>query len=106
MSLRLANTANNSENIYTGFGINRSFGKFRGATLTLDRQSGSLLIALIALYVGAVSGSIWKIIILLLHAMFTSPNPQDGVHNQRQAILRNTPLAYDAAFDLVWASIV
>jgi len=94
------------EDIYTGFWINPSLGTFRGATLTLSRQTGGLIIAFVALYVGATGRSLWKIIRFLMHAVYTTPIFQDGVYHQRQAILRNTPMAYNAAIDLLWASFV
>lgn len=93
------------EDIYIGFWINRSVGTFRGAVLTLDRQTGGLLIAFIALFVGATGRSLWKIIRFLLHTVHTAPTTQDGIYHQRQAILRNTPLAHDSALEFILASI-
>lgn len=94
------------DDIYTGFWINRSLGSFRGATLTLDRQVGGLVIAFLALFVGAASRSIWKIIRFLLHVACATPATQDGLHHQRQVILRNTPLAFNTTLSLLQANIV
>lgn len=89
------------EDIYLGFWINRSFDTIRGATLTLDRSRGGLLIAFLALFVSTSGRSLWKVVRCLLHFTHSSQGSFEGVHIQRQAILRNTPLALDAAYDLL-----
>jgi hypothetical protein len=94
------------DSIYTGFWINRSFGVLRGATLTLDRWSGGLLIAFLALYVGATGRGIWTITRFLLHFIFSTELNRDGVYHQRQAILRNAPLAQDAVWELLRITFV
>ena len=85
------------DNVYVGFWLNRSLGNFRGATLTLDRRTGGILIAFIALFVGATARSLWKLIRFMLHMKYASAASRDGVYHQRQAILRNIPIATDAA---------
>ncbi|KAF2623612.1 hypothetical protein BU25DRAFT_400704, partial [Macroventuria anomochaeta] len=94
------------KDIYTGFWINRSRGKFYAATLTVDQRLWNLIVAFIALFVGAAARSIWKLIRFALHYKFSSQTTRDGVHNQRQAVLRNTPLATDAAIQLLEVSYV
>jgi hypothetical protein len=89
------------DDIYLGFWINRSFDTVRGATLTLDRTRGGLLIAFLALFVSTSGRSLWKVARCLLHFTHSSERSSEGIHIQRQAILRNTPLALDAAFELV-----
>lgn len=89
------------EDIYKGFWINRSLGTIRGATLTLDRQSGGLVIAFLALFVGATASSLWKFTRFLVHAIGSTHIKQDGIYHQRQAILRNQTLARDALLDLL-----
>ena len=82
--------------VYIGFWLNRAMGTFHGATLTVTRQTGGLVIAFVALFIAAAARSVWKIIRFALHMGFTSPFGQGGVHHQRQAILRNIPLPNDA----------
>lgn len=94
-------SASIQEDIYTGFWVNYSLGAFHGTTLTISQQYGAILIAFIALYVGAAGRSLWKIVRFSLHMAFSSALAQDGVHHQRQAVLRNTSLAHDAALDLL-----
>jgi hypothetical protein len=89
------------EDIHLGFWINRSFGTIRGATLTLDRASGGMLIAFLALYVTASGRGLWKLVRCFLHFLYSSPSRRDGIYLQRQATLRNTPLALDAALELL-----
>lgn len=88
------------KDIYLGFWINRSFDIVRGATLTLDRNRGGLLIAFLALFVSTSGRSLWRIIRCILHLVYSSDGSSKGIYLQRQAILRNTPLPLDAAFEL------
>ncbi len=78
-----------SDNIYLGFWINWSHGRFRGATLTLGARDGGLLNAFLALFVATAGTSFWRIACFVIHYMLSSENARDGIHHQRQAILRN-----------------
>lgn len=89
------------EDIYHGFWINRSVGSFLGATLTLDRRAGGIVIAFLALFIGSTARSLWKVIRYSCHAFATAPTAQDGIYHQRQAILRNQNLALDSFLDLI-----
>lgn len=76
--------------VYLGFWTNWKYGQARGATLTTTRQSGSLLIAFLAIFVGAAGGSFWRISCFGLHRYFSVPESRDALHHQRQLILRNS----------------
>ncbi|KAF2002997.1 hypothetical protein P154DRAFT_573407 [Amniculicola lignicola CBS 123094] len=89
------------DDVYTGIWINRSLGNVYGATLTLDQRSGAFLIAFLALYVGTTSRYFWKLLRYLIYHSLSSPLGADGIYHQRQAILRNTELAHDAALELL-----
>lgn len=89
------------EDIYKGFWINNSFGTIRGATLTIDRQAGGLIIAFLALFIAATTRSFWKIVRFLAHTAGSVSSKQNGIYHQKQAILRNQSLARDAVVDLV-----
>ena len=91
------------DDIYLGFWINRSFDTIRGATLTLGRSRGGLLIAFLALFVSTSGRSLWKITRVILHFAYSTDENSEAVQIQRQAILRNTPLSLDAAFDFALA---
>lgn len=88
------------KDIYKGFWINRSLGTVRGSTLTVDLQVGGLIIAFLALFLGVIARSVWKITRFLMHASVSTHSKQDEVYHQRQAILRNQSLAIDAILDL------
>ena len=88
------------EDVYLGFWINRSFDSVQGATLTLNRKQGGLLIAFLAMFVATSGRSLWKISRCLLHFGYSSEGATEGVHLQRQAILRNTSMPLDAAVEL------
>ncbi|KAH7337348.1 hypothetical protein BKA66DRAFT_544411 [Pyrenochaeta sp. MPI-SDFR-AT-0127] len=96
-------TTSYEDAIYTGVWINKSFSQIRGATLTLSREHGSLLIAFLALFVATAGSSFWKITRYILHLYFSKEADLDGVYHQRQAILRNDQLASDAAMSLISA---
>ncbi len=83
--------------VHIGFWTNWSFGRVAGATLTLTKTNGALLIAFTAIFVGATGTSFWRLACFLLHRAFSSPTEQDAVYHQRQAILRNVTDAVDAA---------
>jgi hypothetical protein len=62
-----ANAASTSENdIHLGTWINWSRGRVMGATLTLNRAEGNLLIAFTAVFVGIVTERFWRIACMLV----------------------------------------
>jgi hypothetical protein len=75
----------------TGVWMNRSRGQTMGATLTLGRQNGNLLIAFTAFFIGLVSLRFWRIAFFLLHRYYSIPRANDMLHHQRQGTLRNSP---------------
>jgi hypothetical protein len=83
--------------VYTGFWINQAKGSPYGATWTLSRQTGSFLIAFLALFVSITGQSFWTISRFLLHRYLSSESQSDGVYHQHQAILRNSRTAPHAA---------
>jgi len=94
------------DDIFVGFWQNRLFNHVQGATLTLDRQRGALLIAFVALFVAASGRGFWKLVRFLLHFFHSTQQQHDGIYHQTQAILRNDGLALDAAQELLWATRV
>jgi hypothetical protein len=76
---------------YTGYWINWSHGAVHGATITLPQQYGGLLAAFLALYVAFAGGMFWRILAFALHQSNTTKpdDARDGLHYQRQVILRN-----------------
>lgn len=84
--------------VHFGIWTNWEYGKIYGKTLTTNRETGAFLIAFLALFVSFASTSLWRIGCLLLHRYFSSRSPRDGLHNQRQAILRNATTATDGAW--------
>lgn len=99
-----ASTVQNS--VYLGIWTNWSKGAMMGATLTLDRAQGNLLIAFTAVFVGIVTDCLWRIACLTFYRHYSTPEPRDTLHHQRQAILRNSSSAASAMWtflQLVWA---
>lgn len=62
-----------------------------GATLTLSRQNGNLLIAFTAFFIGLVSSRFWRIACFLLHRYHATDRANDVLHHQRQIVFRNSP---------------
>ncbi|KAH7328400.1 hypothetical protein B0I35DRAFT_473119 [Stachybotrys elegans] len=87
--------------VYLGIWINWSYGKVFGSTLTVTRSNGALLIAFLAFFVTLVGSQLWKIICFLLFKLFSHPTPKDALHNQRQAILRNSSTPIGGAWSLL-----
>ncbi|KAF1977635.1 hypothetical protein BU23DRAFT_527175 [Bimuria novae-zelandiae CBS 107.79] len=99
----IINSDNGSYDVHLGFWINWSAGKMRGATFTTTKESGGLLIAFIALYVSTSGRSFWRVSCFLLHRLFSSHVPMDGLHHQRQVILRNADTAAQGMMTLIYA---
>lgn len=80
--------------VYVGVWTDWSHGKVLGSTMTLTKSDGALLIAFIAFFVTLFSSQLWRIICFILHSNLSTQSSQDFLHNQRQAVLRNsaTPL--------------
>ncbi len=76
---------------YTGVWINWSHGAVRGATLTIPQKYGGLLTAFLAIYVASAGVVFWRTLSYVLHQYNTTKpgNRRDGLHYQRQIILRN-----------------
>lgn len=64
-----------------------------GVTLTLDRTRASLLIAFTAFFIGIVASCFWRILVFFIHRLYSTPNPRDALHHQRQVLLRNSVTA-------------
>ncbi|KAK2597555.1 hypothetical protein N8I77_012334 [Diaporthe amygdali] len=87
-------------NIYQGVWTNWSRGRIMGPTLTLDRVYGNLLIAFTATFVGIVATATWRISCLCFHRIYSTSDPRDALHHQRQAILRNSASAASGLWTL------
>lgn len=103
-------SSHNYYGVYTGVWTNWSRGSTFGWTLTLTKAEATLLTAFVAFFVTMVGTRLWKIASLIWHFKYTSPSPQDALHHQRQAILRNAPDALESLIDisrlaLAWRSV-
>ncbi|KUI58112.1 hypothetical protein VP1G_05369 [Cytospora mali] len=79
--------------VQIGTWINWSRGRIMGATLTLNRTDGNLLIAFTAFFVGLVSSRFWRIACFIAHRLYSTPEPRDALHHQKLAILCNSASA-------------
>ncbi|KAI0189907.1 hypothetical protein F4808DRAFT_453962 [Astrocystis sublimbata] len=94
----------------TGYGVQLgiwtdwSRGSVLGATLTLNRQYGSLLIAFTAFFITLVATRFWRLACSFIHRRLSVAEPRDAFHLQRQAILRNSPSSDSALWSLLQIS--
>lgn len=94
------------DSVHLGTWTNWSRGKIMGATLTLNRADGNLLIAFTPVFVGIVTGRLWRIACYIFHRCYSTSEPRDALHHQRQAVLRNSSSAASALWtfmQIVWA---
>ncbi|KAF2138136.1 uncharacterized protein K452DRAFT_361593 [Aplosporella prunicola CBS 121167] len=92
--------------VHIGTWTNWSRGPVFGATLTLNQQQGSLLIAFVAFFITMVGASFWRISCFVFHRIYSTRAARDGLHHQRQAILRNSANAASGFLALIqvgWA---
>ena len=102
----MSDVANNEIKVHLGFWINWSYSSIQGATITLTHQHGAFLVAFLAIFVGVVGKSLWRIFCFALHSTLSSSTSQDGLYHQRQVILRNSTNSFDGFMELVrsyWA---
>lgn len=78
-----------------------SRGRILGATLTLSRQDGTLLIAFLAFFIGIVGNRFWRILCVIMHFAYSTDALSDGLHHQRQILLRNVQTPEAGVFVLV-----
>ncbi|KAK8099910.1 hypothetical protein PG999_010284 [Apiospora kogelbergensis] len=92
--------------VYLGPWTNWSRGSVMGATLTLTREQGNLLIAFTALFVPFVASRFWRVFAILFHQCYSRSDPRDAIHHQRQVVLRNSSSPESGLFSfirLLWA---
>jgi len=98
-----------NQTIYVGLWTNWSKGPIAGSTLTLSNRNGSILIAILALFVQLVGGQSWNIICFVAHQSRTTRRAKDGLYHQQQVVLRNSSSDARTIWDLtkmawVWRS--
>ncbi|KAI1270412.1 hypothetical protein F5Y18DRAFT_421905 [Xylariaceae sp. FL1019] len=78
------------DTVYLGPWTNYSKGRILGATLTTTQQNGALLIAFTGFLIPFVASRFWKLLCIALHSSYSTLEPRNAVHHQRQVILRNS----------------
>lgn len=76
--------------VHLGIWTDWSRGRVLGITLTLDRQQANFLIAFTASFIVFVGSRFWYIICVFLHQVYSTSEPRDALHHQRQVVLRNS----------------
>lgn len=92
--------------VYCGVWTNWDRGPIMGSTLTLPRRDADQLIAFTAFFVALVSSRFWRLAAQVYHRCYSTTDPRDALHHQRQAILRNSVSALSDSWQLAslsWA---
>jgi hypothetical protein len=90
-----------STQIYTGSWTDWSRGRVLGATLTLSSGDGKFLVAFLAFFVTMVGARTWRLVGFTAHQSMAKDGAHDGIHYQRQHILRNTGTPTEAAWQFL-----
>lgn len=91
--------------VHLGFWTEWGQGRINGATLTLTRRDGGFLMSFVAIFIALSGKSLWRICCFIIHRSLSTTLPQDGLHHQRQAILRNADTPEGGAWKLAEALI-
>ncbi|KAF2757081.1 hypothetical protein EJ05DRAFT_511825 [Pseudovirgaria hyperparasitica] len=92
--------------IYTGTWTNWDRGRVLGSTITISTQQGLFLTAFLAIWITWTGAHLWGILCFWMMQHQSTPEPRDGLHHQRQALLRNSGAPGDAFWSLskvAWA---
>lgn len=87
-----------SSTIYTGIWTDWSRGRVAGATITLSSRDAGFLLAFIAAFVTVIATRLWRILSFAAYHALASNGRHDGLHYQRQFVLRNTTSPMGAAW--------
>ncbi|KAF1957462.1 hypothetical protein CC80DRAFT_470752 [Byssothecium circinans] len=88
-----------------GYWIDHSRGLVMGQTLTVESQTGIIIVAILTILASVASAQLWNLCAFLIHQFRADGNPSDGLFWQQQALLRTmpTPTAFLAdSFKLSW----
>lgn len=90
--------------VYCGVWTNWDRGSIMGSTLTLPRRDANKIIAFTAFFVALVSSRFWRLAAQIYHRCYSTQDPRDALHHQRQAILRNSVSALSDSWQLALLS--
>lgn len=79
----------NETTVHTGLWKNRQLPPSEAATLTLNAQDASYVVAFLALFLGVVASHFWAILSYAVFQARSTLEVRNGQHHQQQAILRN-----------------
>ena len=72
-----------------------------GQTITADTQTGSIVVALLALLGSLAMTHLWNLVTFTTHQLRANGNPADGLFRQQQIILRISPSPGAFLFDWI-----
>ncbi|KAI0184252.1 hypothetical protein EV127DRAFT_516280 [Xylaria flabelliformis] len=81
--------------VHIGTWTNWSHGQIMGATVTLTRQDAALVVAFTSTFIAFVAIRVWRLLCFALHRYYSTTGPQEAIHHQLQAALRNASAPED-----------
>ena len=84
-----------------GYWVNVSQGRILGQTLTTDIQTGSIIVALLAVCTTIGLSHFWHLIAFLFYQIRADGRPTEGLIRQQQVLLRTLPTASSYATDSI-----
>lgn len=76
--------------VFVGIWNDWSRGSIKGSTLTVPTATGSIVIAVLALFISQAGSHSWSIVCFLTHQTRSTTKPRNGLYHQQQVILRNS----------------
>jgi hypothetical protein len=86
-----------------GFWVNRAQGQVFGSTITTDQETGTILVALLAVLSSLATTQLWGLVTFVNHQLRAHGRPADAMFHQQQAILRVSPAP--ASFFADWMKL-
>jgi hypothetical protein len=77
--------------VHRGFWINVEKGPVMGRTITADIQTGTVVVALLAILASLATSHVWNLITFLCPQLRADDLPADGLFRRQQALLRTLP---------------
>lgn len=74
-----------------GYWVDWSKGPVMGQTYTVDAQSGTIIVAVLAILASVTTAQLWSLLTFVLHQVRAHGTTSEGLFWQQQALLRTMP---------------
>lgn len=80
-----------SRYVKKGFWINNDLNSPLSSTITTDSQTGTIIVALLAVLSTLATTHFWSLLVFFTHQARAHGRPADALFRQQQALLRSSP---------------